>query len=499
MRLRPARLLCLFISLATALLAGCATYRPLPLDNGRRPQRLKDLTVPAASMPTQALRTYRFDPSDGLDVTETAMLAIANNPQLKVERDAAGVAHAQAYAAGLLPDPQLSYEHDRPTSNQPDTTDSYTAGLSLDLGNLITRSARVASARAGARKVDLDLLWGEWQTIAQARTLFDQVDYLRQRAVRLQREQAALRPIHASIEQALRAGDLTYDSASAGLNAASDVSNQLAGDERHLHLAEHDLHDLLGLDAGVPLHLTGAPFSVNPSAGQVQRALADMAMRRPDLLALRAGYRAQQEKLRAAILAQFPAITVGFVKARDNSNISSEGFSIGLSLPLFDGNRGNIAIERATRQQLHDEYSARLLTSRNDIQRLLADLASDRAQIKELAAHAAQLAQARQAAASNYAAGRLDWRTYLAIRAGSLSADSTLLTLEQNTHVTAIALDAMVGNWPDVANKKRTLMSTSLHIAPHRYPGIGGGPVSFPPMGLDPGQSTTGTTSRSSR
>lgn len=437
---------------AAITLGGCATYHALPLDNGHGPRHVEDITVPAQSMPVTALRSHTFDPADGLDVTEIAMLAIANNPQLKVERDKADVAHAQAFAAGLLPDPQLNYEHDRPVGNYPQgTTDAYTAGLTFDLGNLITRSARVKSARAGAREVDLNLLWSEWQTIAQARTLFDRVHFQRESVARLQRERAALAPIQTSIRRALASGDLTYDVASTGLNAASDVDNQLAAAQQQLNQAEHDLHDLLGLDASVPLHLTGTPFSIDPDPGEVQRALAAMAKRRPDLLALQAGYQSQQEKLRAAILAQFPAITVGFVRARDNGNISSAGFSIGLSLPLFDGNRGNIAIERATRQQLHDDYSARLLTDRNEVKRLLADLQNDRAQLEAQAHHATQLARARDAAETNYAAGRLDWPTYLAIRASSLAADTALLALQQNTHEAAIALDALVGNWPSAA------------------------------------------------
>src|SRR6185437_5459148 len=133
------------------ILGGCATYHALPLDNGHGPRRVEDITVPAQSMPTPDLRSYTFDPSNGLDVTETAMLAVANDPQLKVERDKAGVAQAQAYAAGLLPDPQLNYEHDRPAAGSPQgTTTAYTAGLTFDIGNLLTRSARVKSARAGA-------------------------------------------------------------------------------------------------------------------------------------------------------------------------------------------------------------------------------------------------------------------------------------------------------------------------------------------------------------
>ena len=449
--MRPA-LAWLIVPVIAATLGGCATYHALPLDNGRGPQRMSDLTVPAASMPTPALRTYRFDPSNGLDVTEVAMLAVANDPELKVQRDKVGVAQAQAYAAGLLPDPQLSYEHDRPTGNAPaGTTGAFTTSFSFDLGNLITRSARVESARAGEREVDLSLLWSEWQTIAEARTLFDRVYYLRKLVVRLEHERAMLAPLQAAIARALRAGDLTYDTASAGLNAASDVANRLGDAQRQLGLAEHDLHDLLGLDVAVALRLTGAPFTIEPDVNEARRALADMAERRPDLLALQAGYRAQSETLRAAILAQFPAITLGFVRARDNSDISSTGFSIGLSLPLFDGNRGNIAIERAARQQLHDEYSARLLTDRNDVEHLLANLQSDRVQREALAAHATRLAQARAAARASYDAGRLDWPTYLAIRANSLAADTALLMLEQDTHETAIALDALVGNWPDAA------------------------------------------------
>ncbi len=452
----------LVVSVIAAALGGCAPFLPLPLGNGRGPRRIADIAVPATSMPTAALRAHTFDPANGLDVTEVAMLAVANSPQLRIQRDKAGVAHAQAYAAGLLPDPQLNYEHDRPTGHYPQgTTNAYTAGLTFDLGDLITRSARVESAQAGAREVDLDLLWSEWQTIAQARTLFDRVYYLRRLVARLQREHGALAPVQVAIARALHAGDLTYDSASAGLNAAAEVDNQLGDAQRQLHQAEHDLHDLLGLDFLVPLHLTGVPFAVEPNVGDVRQALANMAQRRPDLLALKAGYLAQKAKLRAAILAQFPAITVGFVRARDNSNIASAGFSIGLSLPLFDGNRGNIAIEYATRQQLRDEYSARLLTDRNDIRHLLADLQSERARRAALIAHAARLAGARDAARTHYMAGRLDWPTYLAIRASSLAADTASLKLDRNAHETAIALDALVGDWPDATlsgNDKKHLV-----------------------------------------
>lgn len=432
-----------------ALLAGCATYRPLPLDNTQRQQQLADITMPAASMPVPALREHRFDPSDGLDVTEVAMLAVANNPDLRSRRDDEGVARAQAFAAGLLPDPAVSYEHDRPDPHQSENTPAFNLGLTWNLGDLLTRSARVASAKAGTRQVHLELLWNEWQTIAQARTLFDKLHSTRALVMRLQAEHDALAPIQRYIERALKAGDLTYDSASAGLNAASDVDNKLADAQRQLDQAEHDLHALLGLADPVPLHLTGAAYTAKTDAAQVARAAQEMPERRPDLLALQAGYESQQQKLRAAILAQFPAITVGFVRARDTSNIHTSGLSVSLSLPLFDGNRGQIAIERATRQKLRNEYAARVLSGRNDIGLLWKQVQSLEAQRPALRAHAAQLAQAREAARRAFDNGLLDWPTYLSIRASSLSADTDLLTLQQNADEQAIALDALVGAWPD--------------------------------------------------
>jgi len=436
------------LAVCTAL-AGCATYSPLPLDNPRTQRQIADITVSAASMPVQVLREHRFDPSDGLDVTEVAMLAVANNPDLRSQRDGERIARTQAFAAGLLPDPQLSYEHDHPDPGQAEDTPAFSLGLTWNVGDLLTRSARVASAKADRRDVHLNLLWSEWQTIAQARTLFNKVYSSRALVARLQAERDALTPIQEYVERALKAGDLTYDSASAGLDAASGVDSKLADAQRQLDTAQRDLHDLLGVDASIPLHLVGAPYTSMPDAAQVAKALKEMPERRPDLLALQAGYESQQQKLREAVLAQFPAITLGFVRARDTSNIYTKGFSVGLSLPLFDGNRGQIAIERATRQKLRDEYESRLLTDRNDVARLLAAVRSYEDQRPALRAHAAQLTQAREAAQRAFANGALDWPTYLAIRASSLGADTDLLALQQNADEQAIALDTLVGAWPD--------------------------------------------------
>ena len=178
----------------------------------------------------------------------------------------------------------------------------------------------------------------------------------------------------------------------------------------------------------------------------MRQALADLPRRRPDLLALQAGYQSQEAKLRGAVRAQFPALNIGFNSARDTSAIYTHGFSVGITLPLFDRNRGNIAIERATRQQLKDDYASRVLTTRSDMQRLAADLATLEQQERSLAVHAEQLADARRAAEQSWRQGLLDWPTWLAIRSRSLAADLDLLAVQQQQATQSIALEALLGN-----------------------------------------------------
>lgn len=433
------------VSLAIGL-SGCASYTPSPLGAGRGADSVAQLSVSAADMPLPVLAIHRFDPSDGLDVTEVAMLAVANSPALKVKRDELGIARAQAFAAGLLPDPQLSFGTDFPRHSGGGLVSAFNLGLSEDITALLTRSSRTATARSQTEQVNLDLLWSEWQTVAQARLLFDQLLTLRAQQARLETEQAALAPVEQYIRKALNAGNLTYDSASAGLNAGADVRKRLADGAIALHQADGDLHVLLGLAATAPLDLVGAPYQVAPTPSQVQQALSDLPRRRPDLLALQAGYQSQESKLRGAVLAQFPALNIGFNTARDTSAIYSNGYSIGITLPLFNRNRGNIAIEKATRQQLKDTYEARVLITRSDMQRLTADLATLDRQDSVLTTHARQLDDARHAAELAWQGGLLDWPTYLAIRSNALSAAMDLLGVQQQQAMQAIALEALLGN-----------------------------------------------------
>jgi outer membrane protein TolC len=70
---------------------------------------------------------------------------------------------------------------------------------------------------------------------------------------------------------------------------------------------------------------------------------------------------------------QFPTIIIGSTHARDTSNISTQSLDIGLSIPIFNGNRGNVAIEDAMCQRFYDEYSSRLSEALSDVDELLVN------------------------------------------------------------------------------------------------------------------------------
>ena len=115
--------------------------------------------------------------------------------------------------------------------------------------------------------------------------------------------------------------------------------------------------------------------------------------RRLDLVALTLGYQSEEASLRAAVLSQFPKIGLSLSKARDTSDIKTRGYGVTVDLPLFDRNQGQIAIGKTTRQQLFDEYVARVAEARSEVVQILSNLANTRTQLKTVNASLPELEQ----------------------------------------------------------------------------------------------------------
>lgn len=442
-------------TLLVCLLSACASYQRAPLpERNLAPVSVERVTVDPRTMPLPELATHRYDPSDGLDMTETAMLAVVNNPDLRLARDDLGIARAQAFAAGLLPDPQLSASSNWVAPSVPASTTAFNVGATIDVMAILLGSSNEHAANANVEKIDLGLLWQEWQIVAQARQLFIRAttaDWL----IPLLEQQASLnRQRLSALDQALALGATTQDLQTAALIASDDADKALADARLQRWQVRRELIALLGLAPNADLRLIGAATAPDINQADIESALATLPSRRPDLLALQAGYEAQDEKYRAAIIAQFPSLSVGYVRARDNSNVYTNGLQINLSLPVFNRNRGNIAIELATRSRMRDEYAIRLNQAEADVARIHgAEKISER-HLLEIKQALPQLAIAAQRSRAAFDAHDISLNAYVDAQSIYLTRKMDVINLEESLGEQRLALQVLLGGViPDAVSK----------------------------------------------
>lgn len=429
------------IAVGLGILTACVSYHPLHLPS-RADVRFNpvDLKVDVARWRLTPLQSIAIDPRDGLDPLEVAVLAVLNSPDLRSKRAALGVRSAEVFAAGLLPDPQITSSVDQPIAG-PDTHTAYSISPSLDLAALLGRSTGLSAAQFTARQADLDLLWAEWTTAQNARELAETVLANETRASYLQQILAAATSRYERSGQALQRRDVTLQITAADLAAKLDAQVQLA---TALHAADkgrRDLNALLNLDVRVRLPLVhGAPaLSLRPAT--IEAALQSMPTRRPDLLALQAGYGAQDAKVRQAVILQFPVASIALAYAKDPAGTVTQGLSAVSALPIFGNKAAQVRLQDATRAQLHAEYQARLDQTEAEVRNAQAELAAAQAQAAVLRTDVPRLQALIGPAVKAYDRGDIDSQTYLTLTQNVLSRRADLDDRELAARIAAIQLE----------------------------------------------------------
>ena len=440
---------------AAMLLAGCAIYHRLPLPESGNLAR----EAPGGVAP--------------LDMDRIATIAVLNSPTLQSARATFGVAQAQAFSAGLLPDPHFQatadhpHDHPRPGDPRYPEYNAYGLELDIDLQALLTHASVRASARGDLRQAQLQLLWQEWQTVAEARTLYVEQSIASERYASLAQAQQIYSQAAQHSQSAQQAGNATLEQTSADLAVLQDVSSRLGEAERSLLTAQQGLRALLGIDPSVTLPLQELPAPQLPTRTEVQDKLTVLAQHRPDLLALQAGYGAEEARVRTAILSQFPNVVIGFTKARDNSDVHSYGGLVNLNLPLFNRGRGQIAIERATRAQLRTDYQGRLDQAASDVWRLWDELQQLQRQLAALDRQLPILQRSVEAAERAYRAAEFPAASYLTLVGSYLAAQELHATLRQNLWSDSIALATVLGTQVQpVTPRPTSAASASIARAP---------------------------------
>ena len=416
------------------------------------------MTVASCSTPADLplpTRPTLVESLDGLDhdgtslrpkltVSQVALLAVRNNPDLRAARAQRGVAQAQILQAGLLPNPQVTAAF-LPLVAGVGTTPAWNAGISEDIRALITLSSTRRAARSSAAQIDAQILWQEWQVIGQARLLAVDIIEAERSLALMARYRDLLAARYSRSQRAVSAGNETLAVSAPDLVALQTTTTQINDLKRQQLARRHQLNALLGLAPDVAVPLDRTPDIPPWNADVVVQALPTLAERRPDLVALQLGYRVQNAKLRAAILSRFPNLTFGVTGGSDNSNVRNAGPQITLELPIFNQNQGNIAIETATRQQLHDEYAARLTAAVGQVRAMMAEIDLLNQQLQDVRHELSGTRRVASRAESAFNAGNLDERSYVDLVGARLTKEQEIVTIEQSLLDQQVAIATLIG------------------------------------------------------
>lgn len=439
--------------LAGLATAGCALYHaaPLPplerlaaaptLDAGR-------LRSEAAELDHPLVGPVALDLGDGVDPDEAGVLAVLLDPDLVAARDARGEAAARRITAELLPNPSLDAEVEHPYgSGTAGLVDVVNLALSIDLHQVLTWGPRTTAARADAAQVDLGITWREWQVAQQARLETVRLGWVERRLTILRDELALEERTQERIEKAVAEGDATTEQLGVQRAAVETVRRGLVDLEQTAVQTRSALLALFGEPAGfalavTPPTVTDSAIPPPPSAASVIPACL---ARRLDLAALRKGYQAQDERLRVALLEQLPNVTVGLARQRNESSIHFLGGLVSLGLPVFDRNQGGVALERATRRRLQDEYRARAAGVRASVAELLRLMSVFAERLPQVRAAIEPLATIEDAERDAAERGDIDWLSYQTVRLALLDQRLQAASLAQARDEARVGLDTACG------------------------------------------------------
>jgi outer membrane protein TolC len=441
--------------LALGTMGGCKLYHALPLDQKARDAALSRPDLPRIQVQAKELRHPLLKPlaidtdlRDGLSPAGAAVLAVLLNPDLRAVRDQRALADAQLLDAGLLPDPVLSYGYDVPVGGSaPEITIGHTTDLSLDLTSVLTRGLRRRSARAAQQSVDLDVAWQEWQVAEAAKLSVYRLSALDPQVGLAEEAAGALGEILGAVEKAAARGQMSQNDL-ASARAAFDAGRREALSVRQTRDRERlELNALLGLPPRESLTLAAKkpqekrPWDSPPTEGALLQGLEG----RLDLVALQKGYESQDARVRLAVWSQFPTIGISLNRAVDTSSVGTKGYGATVSLPLLNRGRGLVAMENATRQQMYDQYLARLFHARSDLAQILSDMGALRGMIAAAAEALPALRAQAEASEAAFRSGNLDLVGRNQARLALLAQRGTLLGLEANLDELGVALEIASG------------------------------------------------------
>lgn len=336
-------------------LAACVSYHAQPL-HPRQSARvfaarrlespvLRDEIARLLPQPPTQWPPSRWNRADLLAV------ALADNPKLAVARAEVGRTLAHQITAGERPNPTVELQSEYALND----VRPWLYGISFELPlrsptlqRLAISEAQIATSRArwqlmGATwtvRNELTAALSQWQGALRRRALLstligDQRQLLKQQRARVEAGEDAPATLVAVQDALLQAQQEQGEARADAQSAQSDAAAALGLPPQALDGLQLDWADW------------GAPPPVG--ADMLQAARTAALLSRADLSAAIDDYAEAENELRQAVARQYPQITPTPGYYWDHG-INKFPFDVGLTLPLFNRNRGEIAEARAGRE-----------------------------------------------------------------------------------------------------------------------------------------------------
>lgn len=350
---------------ASVFVASCVRYEPRPIsaedafagfyERGMAAPGLRQFVESARNEPLAGWPPERWD------LETLTLAALYYQPDLDLARAEWSVARAEIARSGQRPNPGLSVISQYNTTTPSQLISPWILGLGIDIPIEThgKRRHRVEAAERRAQAAGLELAAAAWAVRAEVRQRMLELYAARRRCEALGEQQRVAEDMITLLELRFEAGEAGASEVTRGRVDLDDVRSELAAAVRERAVARVLLARALGVPAAAidGIELSFDAFERVPDDVSRVEAQRQALLGRPDVLAALSRYAASEADLRLEIARQYPDLHLGPGFELDQED-HKWTLGVGLELPLFQHNRGGIAVADARREQSAAEFGA---------------------------------------------------------------------------------------------------------------------------------------------
>lgn len=377
------------------ILAGCVSYEPAPID--------WDAEV--------------ADWTDGqqivsLSVADAQLRAIAFSPELNALRLAHAKSKAKAEASGYWDDPSLDLDVLR-VLKEPKNPWTYGGSVSLTIPVTGIPGLERKAAEAYAEADRWEIVAAENETILEAANLAHTALAIKRLTDFLEadRRSESYRSARDVSRRLADSGEMTKTELLQQGVAEKELDQTIFELRKERLETESKLRRLTAIPPGCALLWDDE--DVMPEVTTDELDYLDF-VRAPEVRAALARYEGKETELKKEIRRQYPELSVGPAYTREDG-FDKVGFTVGLSLPLWNRNRQGIAEAKGSRDE---SRHAAIVVWRDVVQRYvdarMALATVGEWGVESARAHAQELYEAGEITAGEYVASiQQDWNQYV--------------------------------------------------------------------------------------